>query len=88
MNDPIELPKPEEQLAEERMASVVRQIHEPLRAGSIRTILCPYCDRFNFPHRELCCDLLRQAVIAVLLGDRMMKTAEAGERAMNGHARA
>ena len=82
MNDPIELPKSEEQLAQERLESVVRQLNEPLRPDQKRVILCPYCDRFNFAHRELCCDLLRQAILAVLIGERMMKTAEAGERAM------
>jgi uncharacterized OB-fold protein len=83
MNDPIQLPKPESVLAEENMASVERQIHKTVPRGTRHNILCPYCGRWNFPHRELCCDLLRQAVIAVLLGDRMMKTAEAGEKAMN-----
>jgi hypothetical protein len=83
MNEAIELPKSEEQLAEERMASVERQIHEKLKPGQTRCILCPYCDQFNFPHRQFCCELLRDAVLAVLMVDRFDQIQKQHERQMD-----
>jgi hypothetical protein len=71
----------EDDLAANRMAAVERQIHAKCRSGYKR-ILCPYCGHWNKRGSEFCCDLLRKAVVAVLLGDRALETAEAGERAM------
>ena len=71
----------EDDLAAKRMETVERQIRAKCRAGYKR-ILCPYCGHWNKRGREFCCDLLRKAVVAVLLGDRALETAEAGERAM------
>lgn len=70
-------------LAEERMVTVERQIHAPLVPGTERVILCPYCGSDNLPHVPFCCDTLRKAVIAVLMADRMMKNAQAAEKAAN-----
>jgi hypothetical protein len=48
-----------------------------------RILVCPYCNSDNLPHVPFCCDLMRKAVLAVLMGDRMMKQAQAAERAQN-----
>jgi hypothetical protein len=85
MDDVYELPKSETQLAEERMAAVERQLQKNVPRGVKRFILCPYCGSWNFPHREFCCDLLRKAVVAVLVADRALKAAAAGEKVANGH---
>ncbi len=74
--------KSETQLAEERMASVERQIHKHVPAGVKHSILCPYCGAWNFPHQPLCCDLLRKAVVTVLVADRAIAAAKAGEKAL------
>lgn len=81
MNDLTELPESETQLAEKRMDAVERQIHAPLAAGLTRRILCPYCLHWNFPHRKFCCELMRKAVVTVLMADRMLRQAEIAERA-------
>ena len=71
------------QIAADRMASVERQLHQKIPPGIPRSILCPYCSSWNFPHRQFCCDTLRQAVVTVLMCDRALKVAEAAERAMD-----
>lgn len=82
MGELSEMPKSEDELAGERMLSVERQLHQHLPRGVQRNIVCPYCGRMNFQsNRRFCCDLLRRAVLAVLMADRMLKTAEAAERA-------
>lgn len=74
----------EDELAAERMGSVERQLHKFVPQGVQRNIICPYCGHMNFQRtRRMCCDLLRKAVVAVLLADRMLDTAEAAERASN-----
>ena len=46
-------------------------------------IFCPYCQGISFrSSRAICCDTMRHAVIAVLSGERALKTAEAAEKAM------
>ena len=81
MNEAIES---EEQLAEERMAAVERQIHRYLPKGITRRILCPYCGMWNSPQgRTFCCELLRYAVVTILVADRAIERAKAAERAMN-----
>ena len=49
------------------------------KTGSVR---CPYCGTLNMhqPGKLLCCDLLRKAVIAVLVADRLENTLKAAER--------
>jgi hypothetical protein len=70
-------------LAEERILAVERQIRSPLPKGVERSILCPYCGELNIHNGQMfCCDLLRKAVLAVLIADRALKSAEAGERAL------
>jgi hypothetical protein len=82
MGELAELPKSETQLAEERMIAVERQVHKSVPPGVKHTILCPYCGNWNFPHTSLCCELLRFAVTTILVADRAIKTAQAGERAL------
>lgn len=83
MSEIAEMPKSETQIAEERMASVERQLHKHLPLGIRRNILCPYCRCWNFPEgRTFCCELLRFAVVTVLVADRAIKAAQAGERAL------
>lgn len=74
--------KTEQQLAEERMQSVERQIHKYIPANVRRSIRCPYCGGLNFhePGVLLCCDLLRKAIVTVLVADRALAAAQAGER--------
>ena len=72
----------EEELAAERVASVERQLHKHVPPGVRRNLLCPYCGSWNFPHTSMCCDLMRKAVIAVLMSDRLLKNAEIAEKAM------
>ena len=46
-------------------------------------IFCPYCSGISFKlPRTFCCDTMRRAVIAILSGQRALKTAEAAEKAM------
>jgi hypothetical protein len=83
MNNVAELPKSETQLAEERMEAVERQLHKHLPQGVRRNLLCPYCGSWNLPEsRTFCCELLRFAVVTVLVADRAIKQASAAERAM------
>lgn len=82
MSEVIELPKSETQLAEERMAAVERQVHRACKEG-LRPLLCPYCGNWNLPRAALCCETFRMAVVTVLAADRMMRNAQAAERAMN-----
>lgn len=84
MDEVIEFPKSEAQLAAERMRSVERQIHRKLPAGLRRSIICPYCGALNYhePGGLFCCDTLRMAVVTVLVSDRALKAAEAGERSI------
>ena len=84
MSELTELPLSETQLAEKRMASVERQINAKMPKGIIKRILCPYCGTWNVHEKGklLCCDTLRQAVIAVLVADRALAAAEAGEKAL------
>ena len=71
------------QLAVQRMESVERQLHKYLPKGIRRNLLCPYCSKWNFPEsRTFCCELLRFAVVTVLVADRAMRQAEAAEKAM------
>jgi hypothetical protein len=79
-----EIPKSETQQAIERMDAVERQLHRHLPPGVQRIILCPYCEMWNFPaSRVFCCELLRFAVVTVLVADRAMEALESGERAMD-----
>ena len=73
MAELAELPKSETQLAEERMAAVERQIHKHVPKGIRHSILCPYCGTWNFPHTPLCCELLRFAVVSILVADRAIQ---------------
>ena len=76
-------PPAETQLAEERMAAVERQIHKFVPKGVTRRILCPYCGTWNSPKgRTFCCELLRHAVVTVLVADRALAQAAAAEKAM------
>ena len=77
----IDTVKSEDQLGAERIASVERQVHASCKPGYKR-ILCPYCGHWNKRGSELCCEMLRKAIVAVLLADRALAVAEAGERAM------
>lgn len=71
----------EDQTAKERMDAVERQVHKHIPKGVRRSILCPYCGKWNFHDGSiLCCDLLRKAILAVLIADRMMDVARAGEK--------
>ena len=72
----------ETKLAEERMSAVERQLHRQLPIGIRRNILCPYCSTWNLPHTPFCCELLRFAVVSVLVADRALKQAAAAEKAM------
>ena len=84
MSDLAEMPKSETQLAEERMLAVERQLHKHLPQGVRRNILCPYCGSWNMPEsRTFCCELLRFAVVTVLVADRALKQAAAAERALS-----
>lgn len=78
------MPLSETQLAEKRLESVERQIHQIVPKGVIRRILCPYCGAWNSHTKGklLCCDLLRRAIVTILVADRALKAAEAGERSM------
>ena len=81
MDEVLEFPKSEAQLAEQRMRSVERQIHRKLPEGVARSIRCPYCGSLNFHDgKMLCCETLRRAVVTVLVSDRALAAAEAGER--------
>ena len=52
-------------------------------APSCEKIFCPYCQAISFrSSRAICCDTMRHAVIAILSGERALKTAEAAEKAM------
>ena len=83
MNEIKELSKSETQLAEERMAAVERQVHKYVPKGVVRRILCPYCGTWNTRKGEtFCCDLLRRAIVTVLVADRALKQAAAAEKAM------
>jgi hypothetical protein len=78
-----ELPKSETQLAEDRMEAVERQLHRNLPPGVKRNILCPYCGAWNFPSgRTFCCELLRFAVVTILVADRALTQAAAAEKAL------
>lgn len=78
-----ELPKSETLMAEERMASVERQLHKHLPRGIRRNLLCPYCGSWNLPSsRTFCCELMRFAVVTVLVADRALRQATAYEKAM------
>lgn len=84
MDNVTEIPKSETQLAEERVKAVERQINRHLPPGCRASILCPYCGTWNFNDgKGFCCDLLRRAVLAVMMGKRAMKMQEAAERANN-----
>ena len=82
MDEVIEFPKSEAQLAAERMRAVERQIHRYVPPGVRRSIRCPYCNALNFhePGGLFCCDTLRHAVVTVLVADRALAAAEAGEK--------
>jgi hypothetical protein len=82
MDGVIELPKSETQIAEERMAAVERQIHRMCKEGP-RPTLCPYCGHWNLPKTSFCCETMRMAVVTVLAADRMIRNAQAAERAAN-----
>ena len=78
-------PSPEDEMlmADKRMEAVERQLHKHIPAGIPRRILCPYCGTWNSPKgRTFCCDLLRKAVVTVLVADRALKQAAVAERAM------
>jgi DNA-directed RNA polymerase subunit RPC12/RpoP len=77
--------KSEEQIAEDRLGSVLRQVRAAQSGKSSNPkILCPYCGHWNFMRgRRMCCHPLRHAIIAILVGDRAMKNAEIAERAAN-----
>ena len=52
-------------------------------ALSCDKVFCPYCGGISFKRvRGFCCDTMRHAVIAILSGERALKTAEAAEKAM------
>ena len=87
MDEVIEFPKSEAQLAAERMRSVERQIHRKLPSDVRRSIRCPYCGALNMhePGVLLCCDTLRMAIVTVLVSDRALAAAEAGERSIVVH---
>ena len=83
MSELAEMPKSETQLAEERMAAVERQLHKHLPQGVRRNLLCPYCGSWNMPaSRTFCCELMRFAVVTVLVADRALKQAAAADKAM------
>lgn len=69
-------------IAEERMASVERQVHAIVPKGAQRVIYCPYCQSENLPHVPFCCETLRRAVVTVLVADRALAQAAAAEKAM------
>jgi hypothetical protein len=57
--------------ARQRLWKVKQQINAPLALpGQIRTITCPYCESLNVEGQNLCCELLRKAVITILMGQR------------------
>lgn len=60
---------PEEYDSRQKILSVIEQIEAPAICGS-KSILCPYCEKFNLEGAVLCCDLLRKAVITHLMGQR------------------
>ena len=83
MSEQVQSPEDEMILAEERMAAVERQIHKHVPKGVMRRILCPYCGTWNSPKgRVFCCELLRKAVVTVLVADRALAQAAAAEKAM------
>ena len=70
-------------LAEEKVLFIERQIRQPSIPGIERTIVCPYCGETNVHDEKLlCCDLLRKAIVMILVGDRALAAAEAGEKAI------
>jgi hypothetical protein len=76
-------PESQSEVAASRMKNVADQILSG-RAHRMGKVLCPYCGHWNFLRtRTFCCNTLRDALIAVLSGERMLKTAEAAEREMN-----
>lgn len=77
MSKTLEMPKSETQDGADKMAYVERQVLGRHARGCTITILCPWCSKLNLQGQLLCCDDLRKAVIAVLMGDRAMKIAEA-----------
>jgi hypothetical protein len=59
----------EEYQSRQKLLAVIEQIDQPDITGC-RTILCPYCDSFNVDGQNLCCDMLRKAVVVILMGRR------------------
>jgi hypothetical protein len=63
--------------ARQRLFMVKEQI-DSAHAGKF-DIACPYCQAFNTPGKEFCCDLLRKAVITILMGRRQGMIEAAGK---------
>jgi hypothetical protein len=69
----------EEMRGKHRMRLVEMQI----LSDNCEKVVCPFCKEENLKaERRFCCDLLRKAVVAVLAGQRALKTAAAAEKAM------
>ena len=62
----------EDLAARNRLKCVKEQIEQAQSAppGTIRQILCPYCDTLNTENHSVCCDTLRKAIVTVLIGQR------------------
>ena len=50
---------------EQKLKSVEDQ-YELLRRGQLKVLTCPYCESMNAEGVSLCCELLSQAVMAIL----------------------
>ena len=76
MSKTLEMQKSETQIGAEKMASVESQINAHHPPGCTITILCPFCGVLNLQGQLLCCEIMRKAVIAVMMGKRAIKMAE------------
>ena len=69
-----------------KIKAIKDQIDRPCAVGEHPTILCPYCDSLNVDGQNLCCDTLRQCVVALLMArrtERMIDKIKSGAAYVN-----
>jgi hypothetical protein len=59
-----------------KIKAVKDQIDRPCAAGEMATIVCPYCDALNVEGSNLCCELLRQCVVVLMMERRRERLEE------------
>ena len=74
---------PEELESRHRLKLVKDQIEAETPVGEIKVIDCPYCHLKNYEGNSFCCDTLRRAVLAIMMGKRNEKIAEQSGRYVN-----